>query len=60
MLIFRDLILSSDDFKLLNNSIMLLYNLCLHNDDGKLEVLKDDVLIQQIMTHWIQNEIEYR
>lgn len=60
MLIFRDLILSSDDLKLLNNSIMLLYNLCLHNDNDKREVLKDNDIIQQIMTHWIQNELEYR
>lgn len=39
---------------------MLFYNLSLHNDNDRLEVLKDNDLIQQIMIHWIQNEVEYR
>lgn len=60
MFIFRDLIISSEDVKLLNNSLMMLYNLCLHNDNDRLEVLTDNDIIQQIMTHWIQNEVEYR
>lgn len=57
---FRNLILSSDDPKLLNNSMMLLYNLCLYNVNFRLDVLKNVTIIQKIMTHWTDNEIEYR
>jgi len=39
---------------------MLLYNLCLYNDDFRLNILKDDELVLQIIKHWTQNEIEYR
>lgn len=57
---FRNFILSSDDSKLLNNSTMLLYNLCLNNTDFRLDILKDINIVQQIMNHWSKYEIEYR
>lgn len=39
---------------------MLFYNLCLVNNEYRLNVLKDAELIQNILTHWSENEIEYR
>lgn len=52
--------MSSDDSKLLNNSIMLLYNLCLNNSKYRLDVLRDVDIIFKIMTHYTQNNLEYR
>lgn len=57
---FRNCIISSDDSKLLNNSMMLIYNLCLYNNNFRLDVLKDVDIVQKIMEHWTRNEIEYR
>ncbi|XP_022173061.1 ataxin-10 [Myzus persicae] len=55
----RHFIVSSEDSKLLNNSMMLLYNLCLCDVNFRDEILKDVNIVQQIMIHWTQNEIEY-
>lgn len=55
----RHFIVSCGDSKLLNNSMMLLYNLCLYDVNFREEILKDVSITQQIMTHWTQNEIEY-
>lgn len=55
----RHFIVSSQDSKLLNNSMMLLYNLCLCDVNFREEILKDVNTIQQIMTHWSQKELEY-
>ncbi|KAL4143221.1 hypothetical protein QTP88_005579 [Uroleucon formosanum] len=55
----RNFIVSSEDSKLLNNSMMLLYNLCLCDVNFREKILKDVNIVQQIMTHWTQNEIEY-
>lgn len=55
----RHFIVSSGDSKLLNNSMMLLYNLCLCDVNFRENILKDVTIVQQIMTHWTQNEIEY-
>jgi len=60
IIFFRHFMLSSVDSKLLNNSMMLLYNLCLCDVIFREEILKDVNIVQQIMTHWTQNEIEYR
>lgn len=40
--------------------MMLFYNLCLDNYEYRLNILKDVELIQKILTHWSENEIEYR
>jgi len=39
---------------------MLLYNLCLHNANFRLDVLKDVHIVQKIMENWTKYEIEYR
>lgn len=39
---------------------MLLYNLCLSNNHSRLEILKDVEIVQKIMVHWSENELEYR
>lgn len=39
---------------------MLLYNLCLCDINFREEIIKDVNIIQQIMTHWSQKELEYR
>ncbi|XP_026812588.1 ataxin-10 [Rhopalosiphum maidis] len=55
----RHFIVSSQDSKLLNNSMMLLYNLCLCDVNFREKILKDANIVQQIMTHWTLKELEY-
>lgn len=57
---YRNFILLSNDSKLVNTSIMLLYNLCFNNLKYRLDVLKEVNIILKIMSHWTQNELEYR
>lgn len=58
-ILFRKYIQSTKNSKLLNYLIMLLYNLCLHNVNFRMDILKDIDIIQNILTNWTQHEIEY-
>ncbi|XP_050428755.1 ataxin-10 [Adelges cooleyi] len=55
----RNHLLSSYDTKLLNNTIMLLYNLSLPNNDLRSIILGDVEIIKKILNCWQQKELEY-
>lgn len=39
---------------------MLLYNLSLNNTNLRTTILEDIDLMQKIIDHWVQNELEFR
>ncbi|XP_050524340.1 ataxin-10 isoform X2 [Daktulosphaira vitifoliae] len=51
--------LSSNDAKLLNTSIMILYTLSINNNELRVQVLQDDELIKEVFKKWEKAELEY-